>query len=1067
MTTRPDFAQKLLNDLRQRKERMAATQNSSRQSSQASRVTRGSAGQTSRGTRQMNVLDSTGSMTGNTSRRSTGGSRSVNTKETASQLVLYEGGQSSRQVRDLSMAIAFAFENSGNLSSIGGSSSNPLVNFFNRFGRRSPNSRKMETTSFYNHSSAAQFPTGSHIHVNEISKGVHKLNQILSACSNGLNLDRNSIEIGRELLKGAIDLEESLRMLVNLQDASEYTNGSQRKGRIKLLEEDEDDEDDNEKRVEQWKLDRPRFSFDKTSGNPRAVQGATRRQQLALPYKHETSEQPIISNSQLVPHRRSNSYVQDFSLSPHNNLSSSKSTQEKGRISNVIAKLMGLEEIPLKEGLIGGKNDSKGKGLKQGKVSSESAKQKKPLTRESRNGSDLSTNTKLNSTNNSLPRRESKQQIKPEKSQETLDGGSKIVNSERNQPQKDLKMQAVGMEAAPELKPANIVMKKQQNHMNHVNGLTSFKDSTRKQTHGEDKQSKAVEGEGKMLVLNTELQKRAQSSIMLKAEDKTSNRIEQEFRANSLEKRNANNYVAQNQQNVQDQHAVLQEQVPKRPDRSVVDHKPQQLQKQAKIHEAQQVEHINAPKIKRTTAMNLQKKLSRDKSTPGDGRSIKLIEKVPLRDPVNRRHQDAALIIDNLQKTAVYQQSPRLERQSHDSCKTERELQIDIAKGSSNPLLAEAKPIEISATQKRTGTGKVQRREIPEKIEVLFTRRNATGNRLTRSTKRPDNMLKGLKQQMQNKNRGSRKMEEPSNCKVKEGKEGISASNASEMVTEPVTLEVKLETKDDKTIILNSTLADEFQNQNMQNKLDLNNKGDSIVSNSIDVSNDLQMEEQLAALKDEEEFNKGVQSLDTRKESTELELLQHGYMQFPALNKQEQLTEPEKNLKETVIKSQMFLSTAEALFKLNIPVSFLHAGDHENEVSGKKLVLDSANEVMKRKARRHEFTYNPYMKTTISNIKLRSLDDLVRQLCKNLELLKSYGMNGSDECDVAAGLHKMLNKDIYNEDPDVNCMWDFEWSRMMSIFPEMEAVVKDVERHMLNGLLDEITNDLLVITVSA
>lgn len=199
--------------------------------------------------------------------------------------------------------------------------------------------------------------------------------------------------------------------------------------------------------------------------------------------------------------------------------------------------------------------------------------------------------------------------------------------------------------------------------------------------------------------------------------------------------------------------------------------------------------------------------------------------------------------------------------------------------------------------------------------------------------------------------------------------------------------------------------------------------------------------------------------------STEPDLPQHGYMQFPALSRQEQLTEPEKNLKEMVIKSELFLSTAEALFKLNIPVSFLHAGvgvHHENEVAGTKLELDSAYEVVKRKARRHEVTYHPYTKNT----KLRSLDDLVRQLCKDLETLKSYGMNGRDECDVAAGLHKMLNKDIYSKDPDVNCMWDFEWSRMMSIFPEMEDVAKDVERHMLNGLLDEITKDLLIITVT-
>lgn len=189
--------------------------------------------------------------------------------------------------------------------------------------------------------------------------------------------------------------------------------------------------------------------------------------------------------------------------------------------------------------------------------------------------------------------------------------------------------------------------------------------------------------------------------------------------------------------------------------------------------------------------------------------------------------------------------------------------------------------------------------------------------------------------------------------------------------------------------------------------------------------------------------------------------------QYPTLKRQEQLTEPEKHLKETLIKSQLFLSTAEALFKLNIPLSFLHAGENGNETAEKKLLLDCAYEVMKRKARRHEVVYNPYVKTTLSSTKIRSLDNLVKQLCKDLEMLKFYGMNGSDECDVAAGLYKMLNRDICNENPDVNTMWDFEWCQIMSIFPEMEEVVKDVERHMLNGLLDDITNDFLFVTVWA
>lgn len=622
------------------------------------------------------------------------------------------------------MAIAFAFENSGNLTSIGGSSSNPLVNFFNRFGRKSPSS----------HRSAGQVPTVSHIHINEISKGVHKLNQILSACSNGLNLDRNSIEIGRELLKGAINLEESLRMLVNLQDASEYyTNGSQKKSRLKLLdEEEEEEEDDHEKRVEQWKLDRPRFSFDKTSGNSRIVQGATRQKQLALQYGHEPN---------LVPHKRTNSYVQDLSLSADNYSSSSKSSKEKGRISNVVAKLMGLEEIPQREGVIGGKNDLKGKEWKQGK--------NEPLIRESRNGSDLSTNRKLNSTTSTLATRES-------------------------QPRKDFRMQTVSMEAAPDPKLATILTNKQQNHTNHANGVKSF-----------------GEREGKMLVLNGELQRR-----------------EQNVSANLVEKRNANNHLARNQ------HALLQEQVPKRADnsedkKSFAEQKPQQIQKQkpvARNHEGRQVEQVNAPKSKRSTPTNVQKKLPRDKSIPVEGRSIKPNEKPPVKDPPNRRHQDASPV-ENSQKKVT-----------------------------------EEKPIEVSATQKRTVTRKVQRREIPEK---MVTRRNATGNHLTRPVKRPVNMLKDLKQQMQNKNRGSKRMEEPSDSNAKEGKEVITASG---MTTELVKPEEKFETKDDQTIISNSRHA----------LLAL--QSDSIVSSRDDL-NDLQTEEQPSALEDEEELKKRDQSI--------------------------------------------------------------------------------------------------------------------------------------------------------------------------------------------------------------
>ncbi|KAI3460318.1 hypothetical protein Pfo_016981 [Paulownia fortunei] len=1079
MATKSDFAQKLLNDLRLRKERMAAAQNSSRQSSQTSRVVHGNPGQTSRGARQIDALESVGSRTGKTSRRSNGGSRSINIKESSNQIVVYESGQSGqtcRQVRDLSMAIAFAFENSGNLSNSGASSSNPLVNFFNRFGRRSLDGQKMGITSFDNHSlSTGQFPTVSHVHITEISKGVQKLNQILRACSNGFSFDRNSIEVGKELLKGAINLEESLRMLVNLQEASQYVNGAQKKSHIKLLEEDEDDHDDNDKRADQWKLDRPRFSFDKSSRNSHVVQGATRRQQLALSYPDEISEQPI-SNSKMVLHKKSTSYVQNLSLSTqvklNSNSSSSQSTQEKGRISNVIAKLMGLEELPQNEDFICMKNDSKVKEGKQGKVSRKNTKLLEPLNRESTNGSPLSTNKKLVLTNNTPPIRSSKLQLKAENSQENPEGSSKMVNSGRNQPRKELKILAVGREAVPGPKLATIMMNNQQNHTiaaNQVNGLQSFEDSERKQNLTEDKQSKIIESESKMLVLNSELQQKAQNSKTLKAEDKTHNRIEYKVSANSMEKRSADSDFPSNQQKPHDQRVLLQEQVLKRTEHSEdkrhAEQKGQQFQKQkliAKNQEGQQVESIIASKSKKSTAINLQKKLSRDKSVPGNGRSTKPTEKVPMKDPPNRRHQDVASISH---KTASSKENFKKEDQSHNS--STREPELDIEKESTNPVLTKEKPIEVSATQKKAIPRKVQRSEIPQKIDVMMSRRNATVNHLTKSIKPPANMLKDLKQQMHNKNRIPKRTDKQSDSKVKDGKEGIGMYNASEMTTEPVKQQGKLQNEDDQSITLSDSVADECPIHNIQNMLTLNDNCDTIALSSGKVSDDLQTVEQPYALKDEQELKQCDKSTGDHDKSTELDnLSQHEYKQCPAPGRQEQLTEPEKNLKEIVIKSQLFLSTAEALFKLNIPVSFLHAGDHDDEVAKKKLVLDCAYEVMKRKARRHEVTYHPYMKTTISCTKVRSLDDLVKQLCKDLEMLQFYGGNGSDESDVAASLYKMLNRDIYNKDPDVNSMWDFEWNKMMSVFPEKEDVIRDVERHVLNGLLDEITNDLLLITVS-
>lgn len=177
----------------------------------------------------------------------------------------------------------------------------------------------------------------------------------------------------------------------------------------------------------------------------------------------------------------------------------------------------------------------------------------------------------------------------------------------------------------------------------------------------------------------------------------------------------------------------------------------------------------------------------------------------------------------------------------------------------------------------------------------------------------------------------------------------------------------------------------------------------------------------------------------------------------------EPLTETENHLKQILIKSQLFLNTAEALFKLDIPIEVLNAGSHDHQDhEDRKLILDCGYELMRRKGRKQELSLHPCVKISISFQKMTSFDELVKELNKDCDKLRSYGRNGVEDCEVDEYLPRILENDVFNKDPHVNCMWDLGWNEGMFAFIEVDEVVKDVEKHLLNGLLDDITTDLFL-----
>lgn len=116
---------------------------------------------------------------------------------------------------------------------------------------------------------------------------------------------------------------------------------------------------------------------------------------------------------------------------------------------------------------------------------------------------------------------------------------------------------------------------------------------------------------------------------------------------------------------------------------------------------------------------------------------------------------------------------------------------------------------------------------------------------------------------------------------------------------------------------------------------------------------------------------------------------------------------------------------------------------------------------MKRKGIRQELNNRPCTNISLRSKKIGSLDDLIKQLHRDVDALKFYGKNGNLECEVQDYLPKMLEIDIYNQEPDLNSMWDLGWNETTFVFLEREEVVRDVEKHVLSGLLDEVTRDLV------
>ncbi|KAI9192311.1 hypothetical protein LWI28_021039 [Acer negundo] len=207
------------------------------------------------------------------------------------------------------------------------------------------------------------FQSPSSFQLLKVSKGAQKLNGMVDSWSKGKSYDGQSKDVAKDMLKGALDLQESLVMLGKLQEASQYKTWLKKKQK-EMSKRGKNDQVGIERANSyhfgdqnyQMEFQKPRLSTDGASRDcyeelREVIRDSLARQNLLPKTQSEemmgfhrrrldsSSDIPTTSSSQ-------SSITQTSNYSSTGSPLSFTALEKKAKGPNLIAKLMGLEEIP-------------------------------------------------------------------------------------------------------------------------------------------------------------------------------------------------------------------------------------------------------------------------------------------------------------------------------------------------------------------------------------------------------------------------------------------------------------------------------------------------------------------------------------------------------------------------------------------------------------------------------------------------------------------------------------------------------------------------------------------------
>lgn len=160
-------------------------------------------------------------------------------------------------------------------------------------------------------------------------------------------------------------------------------------------------------------------------------------------------------------------------------------------------------------------------------------------------------------------------------------------------------------------------------------------------------------------------------------------------------------------------------------------------------------------------------------------------------------------------------------------------------------------------------------------------------------------------------------------------------------------------------------------------------------------------------------------------------------------------------LKYLLSSSSSFINIARELFRLNMthPKILQTAVIHNSGETDAKLSLDYANEFIQHKCLPDSQTWFPLLSYMGDSRIQLSLDQLVEEICRGFETLRSY-QRPACNCPFTDTLYATLENDMRCKGL-VSGIWDLGWRNGFSV-EGVEQALTDLEKMVVSELIDEV-----------